>query len=50
MSRVSGWIAHAIEQRRADRIIRPQSVYSGPRNLTWVPLSGRAEHATAPAS
>jgi citrate synthase len=36
VSRVSGWIAHAMEQRRANRIIRPQSEYSGPRDRRWV--------------
>ena len=41
MSRVSGWIAHALEQRRANRIIRPQSEYAGPRGRTWLPLSQR---------
>jgi citrate synthase len=41
MSRVSGWIAHALEQQRANRLIRPQSEYGGPRNCTWVPLSER---------
>jgi citrate synthase len=41
MSRVSGWIAHAFEQRRANRIIRPQSVYVGPRDRRWVPLDAR---------
>jgi citrate synthase len=41
ISRVSGWIAHAMEQRRANRLIRPQSEYSGPRNRRWVPLSDR---------
>ena len=35
MSRVSGWIAHALEQRRANRIIRPQSEYVGPRDRRW---------------
>jgi citrate synthase len=35
ISRVAGWIAHCFEQRRANRIIRPQSVYVGPRGLTW---------------
>jgi citrate synthase len=42
ISRVSGWIAHALEQRVANRIIRPQSEYSGPRDRRWVPLSERA--------
>jgi citrate synthase len=41
ISRVSGWIAHALEQRRANRIIRPQSEYDGPRNLRWTPLGSR---------
>jgi citrate synthase len=41
ISRVSGWIAHALEQRRANRIIRPRSEYVGPRNRTWVPLAQR---------
>src|SRR5262249_1581876 len=41
MSRVSGWIAHAQEQRRANRIIRPQSEYVGPGGRRWVPLDAR---------
>src|ERR687889_1443642 len=41
IGRVSGWIAHAFEQRRANRIIRPQSEYSGPRDRTWVPIDLR---------
>jgi citrate synthase len=41
IGRVSGWIAHALEQRRANRIIRPQSEYVGPRGLRWVPVSER---------
>jgi len=45
ISRVSGWIAHAMEQRRANRIIRPQSEYVGPRDRKWVPLSRRQDHS-----
>ena len=33
VSRVAGWIAHCLEQRAANRIIRPQSEYIGPRGL-----------------
>jgi citrate synthase len=47
ISRVSGWIAHALEQRRANRIIRPQSEYNGPRDRRWAPLS---ERLAVPAS
>jgi citrate synthase len=43
VSRVSGWIAHAFEQRGANRIIRPQSEYMGPRDRKWVPLSDRID-------
>jgi citrate synthase len=35
ISRVSGWIAHAMEQKRVNRIIRPQSEYTGPRGRKW---------------
>jgi citrate synthase len=46
VSRVCGWIAHAFEQRRANRIIRPQSEYAGPRDRRWVELEDRIEVAT----
>jgi citrate synthase len=43
MSRVSGWIAHAFEQRAANRLIRPQSEYTGPRDRKWKPVDKRVE-------
>ena len=49
ISRVSGWIAHAFEQRRANRIIRPQSEYAGVRDRTWVPLAARPDHISEPS-
>jgi citrate synthase len=50
ISRVSGWIAHAFEQRRANRIIRPRSEYIGPRDRRWVPLSARRPPDSEPAA
>ena len=47
VSRVSGWIAHAFEQQRANRIIRPQSEYTGPRGRTWTPIERRDRSAEA---
>lgn len=41
ISRVAGWIAHCIEQARANRIIRPQSEYTGQRHRHWVPIEER---------
>lgn len=39
MSRISGWTAHIMEQRRNNRIIRPLCEYTGPMEKT-VPSSG----------
>lgn len=40
--RVLGWSAHCLEQLREGRLIRPESVYSGPTGLRYLPLSQRA--------
>lgn len=41
ISRMSGWTAHVIEQHEDNRLIRPSSDYTGPRDLQWVPISER---------
>jgi citrate synthase len=38
---VVGWTAHVIEQHEDNRLIRPGSDYTGPRDLRWVPVSER---------
>lgn len=45
IGRVSGWIAHALEQRTAARLIRPSSEYVGAHDRRWVPIDGRAAAA-----
>jgi citrate synthase len=41
IGRVSGWIAHAIEQRATGRLIRPRSEYTGPHDRHWTPVDAR---------
>lgn len=41
MSRVTGWAAHAFEQRADNRIIRPSAEYTGPGHLKVPPISER---------
>ncbi len=41
VGRVAGWTGHCMEQRAQDRLIRPQSRYTGPKDRLWVPLEKR---------
>jgi citrate synthase len=42
IGRTAGWTAHMIEQLEETKIIRPESVYIGPRGLTWESMETRA--------
>ncbi len=41
IARAAGWVAHVVEYRRANRLIRPTERYRGPARLRYVPLSQR---------
>ncbi|MGO4544653.1 2-methylcitrate synthase [Paenibacillus sp. 2TAB23] len=42
ISRISGWMAHLIEQRSHNRIIRPNAEYIGPESAQWLPIDHRS--------
>lgn len=41
MSRITGWAAHIFEQRKNNKLIRPNADYIGPEKLAWVKLEDR---------
>ena len=41
IARVSGWLAHILEQRRDNRLYRPTSLYTGAAERSYVPIGER---------
>lgn len=41
ISRVSGWLAHMMEQYANNRLIRPRADYTGPSTQEYVPIENR---------
>lgn len=41
VSRVSGWLAHILEQYENNRLIRPRAEYTGPGKQSYIPLENR---------
>lgn len=42
MARMTGWTAHVMEQHGSNRLIRPECVYTGARDLSFVPIEKRS--------
>lgn len=42
ISRVSGWLAHILEQYENNRLIRPRADYTGPDMQTFIPIEERS--------
>ena len=41
ISRITGWAAHIIEQRKNNKLIRPNSRYTGPEAQNWLAMEQR---------
>ena len=41
LGRIAGWCAHIMEQHADNRLIRPESEYTGPQSKAWVPIAER---------
>jgi len=42
ISRTAGWTAHVIEQLAHNRIMRPESLYTGPMDVQYTPIDARS--------
>jgi citrate synthase len=42
VSRIAGWTAHVLEQLTNNRLIRPESEYTGPHDVAYVPMEKRS--------
>lgn len=42
IARTAGWCSHVLEQRAANRLIRPSGLYTGPSLRKYVPIDDRA--------
>ena len=40
-ARVSGWLAHILEQRKDNRLYRPKGLYNGPNPRAYIPVDKR---------
>jgi citrate synthase len=41
VSRIAGWTAHVREQLENNKLLRPESDYTGPTNVRYLPLAER---------
>src|SRR5258708_3630435 len=41
VSRIAGWSAHVLEHLANNKLIRPETAYTGPRNVPYLPLDQR---------
>jgi citrate synthase len=45
VARVGGWMAHCLEQRADNELVRPVARYVGPTGRSWTPVQQRDERA-----